>query len=159
LGVIFEIARWSGARVTVYAIVAIALVTAGYEWQGTERLFARAHRPVAEIEDFQAIADLVAPGERIVMYRNPYRVERRGGYAFRNVVPPQLAWYVDRRVTVEREPVKIGELAVNHPVFVIPTRDAAASREMFDELIGSYQLTVLNWHAVVHLNQPRAAVE
>lgn len=157
LGIVCEFARWTGARLTVIAIVAIALVTGVYEWQGLQRLFAREHRPPGEIEDYREIARLVPPGERIVMYLNPYRLERRGAYEFRNIVPPQLAWYIDRPMTVERDPAKIAALAETHAAFVIRSEEAAANREALRGIFDAFEMSILQGQVVVHLDRPKAS--
>ncbi len=109
-----------GLKATRMAAVVLLAATLVYEFKGTSDLFARQDRPTEEIADFRAIHAATRSEDRLVLFENPYRVERRGDYEFRNIVPPQLPYYVDRAFTVTGRISDLPLLATEHRVFIRP---------------------------------------
>lgn len=92
----------------------------------------RQDRPTEEIADLKAIHAATAAGDWVVLFENPYRVERRGNYEFRNIVPPQLPYYLDRAFTVTGRISDLPVLAGDHRVFVRP-RDGLLRRPLSED--------------------------
>jgi len=109
-----------GLKATRLAAVVLLAATLVYEFQGAGDLFARQDRPMEEIADFRAIHAATRSGDRIVLFENPYRVEQRGDYEFRNIVPPQLPYYLDRAFTVTGRISDLPTLAAEHRAFIRP---------------------------------------
>lgn len=108
------------------AAAALLLVTAAAELAGTRDYFSRESRPPAEPRAWSWVREHTTPDQRILLARNPYREEIRGGYVFRNIIPPQMAWYLDRRLAVEHRPARVPEKAGEFAMYVLEARDVEA---------------------------------
>lgn len=126
---IWETGVRHGLKATRLAAAVLLAATLAYEFQGTSALYSRQDRPTEEIADLKAIHAATAAGDRVVLFENPYRVERRGDYEFRNIVPPQLPYYLDRAFTVTGRISDLPVLAGEHRVFVRP-RDGLLRRPL-----------------------------
>jgi len=121
-----------GLKATRLAAVVLLAATLAYQFQGTTTLYMRQDRPTEEIADLKAIHAATAAGDWVVLFENPYRVERRGNYEFRNIVPPQLPYYLDRAFTVTGRISDLPVLAGDHRVFVRP-RDGLLRRPLSED--------------------------
>ncbi len=96
---------------------------------GTQAYFERLSRPPVEPAAWTWIRARTAPGERVLLMRNPYREELRGTYLFRNVIPPHMAWYLDRRLGVEPNPAHVPQRAADFAVYVVEWGDFISRSE------------------------------
>lgn len=71
--------------------------------RGVDEFFARRQCPMEFIEACRAMHSATPPGERVVLQGDPIVTERFGSYVFRNITPPQLAYYLDRPFDVQRD--------------------------------------------------------
>lgn len=157
ISTLVEIAWRARATASVVALAVLVPVTVVVELSARNELFGRIHQvhPLA-IEDWKAINRLTRPTDRVAMYDDPFRVERRGGYVFRNIVPPHLAWYMDRRMRVVEDIRGLPDSAPGCAVFVIDSLEAASVRDQVDPLLASWKYTDLNRRIVVDLRSPKA---
>lgn len=108
------------------------IATLGFELSGMRRYFSlRARRLEADIAAWRIIADETRPRDRIALLRDPTWTELRGDYEFRNIVPPQFAWYADRAFDVAAPNNAFPDIAGRCALFAIRIEDAA---RMKDEL-------------------------
>lgn len=68
---------------------------------GANGLFSRRSFSPELIRAWKAVAEKLSPHDRVVLVDSPYKVERRGVYEFRNIVPPHMVYYLDRPLFVE----------------------------------------------------------
>jgi len=114
-------ARTGAGRWTLYACLSICCAIG---LRGVDDYFLRRGFLEDEIRGWIGIRERTRPDERVLLLRNPYRVEQRGGYTFRNIVPPQIAWYLDRPIDVA---ASIDDVVARHRsvgAFVLPVQDA-----------------------------------
>lgn len=127
----------------VRAALLVVLVGAGM--LGVDQYFSRTAFPPEETVAWAAISARTRGDARVLLFRNPVRVEERGEYVFRNIVPPQVAFYLDRRFAVESSPAAVAGRAEGYAGYVIPIVDAihqgerlAGLRRRFsEEAVGS----------------------
>ncbi|MCB9851549.1 MAG: glycosyltransferase family 39 protein [Phycisphaerales bacterium] len=143
------------ATASVVAMAALAPLSVVIEVQFRNVMFDRVHQvhPMA-IEDWTAIGRMTAPTDVVAMYDDPYRVERRGGYEFRNIVPPHLAWYMDRRLKVVTDVSELPASAAGCAVFVIDAMQAESVRDRLDPLLRTWGFRNLHRQLVVDLRTP-----
>ncbi len=127
-GAVITLARLFEARrrrVVQVLLAAAVATTLSHEISGIHRYYS-AHPPSleADVNAWRGIAELTRPDDRIVLFRDPTFVETRGGYTFRNIIPPQFAYYADRAFTVEPDFNRVVELADSHALFVMRLDDA-----------------------------------
>jgi hypothetical protein len=103
-------------------------VVVGCSLRGTDDYFARISYPSGEVAAWKAIHGRTEVGDRLLLFRNPVRVERRGGYVFRNLVPPHQAFYLDRAFDVQTGLGAVVGQAGRYAGFVIPISDAIRHR-------------------------------
>lgn len=82
------------------AAVLIALLACQ---RGVDDFFARRQCPMEFIEACRAMRAATVPDERVVLQGDPIVTEQFGSYVFRNITPPQLAYYLDRPFDVQRD--------------------------------------------------------
>ncbi len=95
-----DLQRWTGSTIS-WGLVALAL--AGFAWRGlarTEEYFSRVDCPLEWIEVWKEVRRLTPAAGQVVLPTSPIVEEDFGPYRFRNIVPPQLAYYLDRRFVV-----------------------------------------------------------
>ncbi len=110
-----------GGRFALYAAAGLVIV---FGLRGIDAYFERVSYPPDAVAAWRRLHDeQTHPGDRVLMFLNPIREEQRGGYHFRNIVPPQFAYYLDRPFDVEPDLQKVRE-DVDHSVFVVPVADA-----------------------------------
>jgi len=116
-------------------IYAAGAVTVVFALAGVNRFFDRVAVPVGEIQAWQRVHDRVverwkrrySDGDvtaRVLLYRNPVRLEKRGGYELRNIVPPQMAYYLDLQFDVESNLIQAAREAGQYEGFLLSARDA-----------------------------------
>ncbi len=115
--------RW-GRRPAESVRIAALLVTVGAGLLGVETYFSRTAYPPEEAAAWGMIRQRTSGEDRVLLFRNPWREEHRGGYVFRNIVPPHLAFYLDRRFAVEGSPESATARADAYAGYVIPIADA-----------------------------------
>lgn len=94
--VIQNLTRRFGVRVSAgAAAIAILAILFGSQ-AGVNHLYSQRSLPEDLVEACQKIRNETPPGQRIVLMRDPVAREAFGGYVFRNIIPPQLAYYLDR---------------------------------------------------------------
>ncbi|MFQ5501801.1 MAG: glycosyltransferase family 39 protein, partial [Phycisphaerae bacterium] len=156
------IALWDGLKpksakaATIVAGLAL-IITVVFESRGTREYFARTAFPPAAVEDWRRIREMTAGGDRVLLFRNPIRIELRGGYRFRNIVPPQIAYYLDRRLGVERDFERVADQAGSFAVFVIPSRDADLFEPAWRGPLGRFRRMSLEGKVVFDLRSPGPA--
>lgn len=154
-----DIARRARATASVLALAVLVPVAVMIEVHFRNELFAHIHQvPPQAIQDWEAINNMTAPADRVAMYDDPYRVERRGNYVFRNIVPPHIAWYMDRRMRVVSDVSKLPQAARDCAVFIIGSREAALIRDREGPVLERWKLTPLIGQLVVDLRTPTGAV-
>lgn len=118
----------------VAGLVVMTIMAVGYS--GTQDYFDRISRsyPPEVVADWKTIHQRTTPHERVLLFRNPILVEERGGYRFRNLVPPQLAYYLDRSIDVEQDFFKVTTRRETHSVFVISKAEAVIHHEKLASL-------------------------
>ncbi|MFH1416820.1 MAG: glycosyltransferase family 39 protein [Planctomycetota bacterium] len=124
VGIVFARGAW---YVIAGVVVAVCLVQ-------TDDYFARQSYPLEEVAALREINATTDPTERVLLYEESVLVEQRGGYRFRNIVPPQRAYYLDRAFGVEREVGAVINRASDYAMFVIPVADALRLGSALDEL-------------------------
>lgn len=159
IGLLARQVRFASSRSALVAIGAITVSTMVIEIRGQRRYFADEETALTRfVEACRIIRDMTAPGDRLVTFWDPTWTERRGNYVFRNIVPPQFAFYTDRAFTVERDAERVIALAETHELFVIPVADAVKFsgslrplRERFDEQLVADSIVVFD------LRRPKTA--
>ncbi len=110
------------------AMILVLVVVVGFSLRGVDDYFARISYPPGAVAAWQDFHDRTEAGDRLLLFRNPVRVERRGGSVFRNLVPPQQAFYLDRAFDVQADfGVVVGQ-AGRYAGFVVPISDAIRHR-------------------------------
>jgi hypothetical protein len=87
---------------------------------GTDDYFERVSYPDELAVALQHIQEKTPPDAVILLYENPVLVEQRGSYRFRNIVPPQLAYYLDRPFRVEQDLGAVPRWAGTCVVYLMP---------------------------------------
>lgn len=91
---------------------------------GTDDYFSRVSYSSDAAAAWQQIGRRLDPRDRVLLYRSPILIEDRGGYRFRNIVPPQQAYYLDRAFGAERDLQAVQARSDAYAMFVIPVFDA-----------------------------------
>ena len=110
---------------------------------GSSGFFARNWYPTDSVRAWQTIRETrTTSGERVLLFRNPFRVEERGSYVFRNIVPPQLAFYLDRPIEAAMDLTAVVPQSGGHAIFAISLddlnkhgRDLAELRRVYPEAL------------------------
>jgi hypothetical protein len=96
-----------------------------------------------EVRAWQTLNEATAPNVRILFPRDPRDESPHGGYVFRNIIPPQMAYYLDRSWMTARTVDEIIAAADDRTLFVIEARDADAAPEAMAALGERFPLTRL----------------
>ncbi|MFQ5429729.1 MAG: ArnT family glycosyltransferase [Phycisphaerae bacterium] len=151
-----SVVRGAGRRLLrLGAVGSVLLVTGGLELARTRDYFARTSRPEIEVSTWRAIHERTKTGDRLLVYQDPVRTEQRGGYRFRNLVPPQWAYYLDRAFDVERDFARVIDRSDSHALFILPVRDAIARGEALAELRRRFHERLEGTRVVFDLRQKR----
>ena len=103
------------------------------------------------VQDFRRIHESTAERDRIFLFLNPVRIEQRAGYRFRNVVPPVLAYYLDRPFDVQTDFAKVSAGRRTHSIFVISKKDAVRHGEALHVLRRRFREIPLTFEVVFDL--------
>ena len=134
-------------------------VTVVFAILGVNRFYDRVALPIGEVQAWRRVHERVVerwkrryPEDevtaRVLLYRNPVRLETRGGYVLRNIVPPQMAYYLDMPFDVESNLIRAAREAGQYEGFLLSARDAIdhggqlrAFREVYNEVpVGEWVL-------------------
>lgn len=127
------------------------------ELMGVDEYFQRVSNDlVLEVDDWRRIRRLTHDGDRVLLFRNPVREERRGDYRLRNVVPPQLAYYLDRAFAVEEDFSRVRAREKGFAMFILSKSDAVRNGEALSVLRRAYEERPLNMEVVFDLRRRRA---
>ena len=138
-----RVASRQGRRLAETFGVGALIVTVGAGLLGVDDYFSRTAYPPEEAAAWALIRQRTAGDAGVLLFRNPYREEQRGGYVFRNIVPPHLAFYLDRRFAVEKSPEAATARADAYAGYVIPIADAIRQGERLQPLRGRFPEEVL----------------
>ena len=144
-GVVFARGAW---YLIAGVVVAVCLVQ-------TDDYFARRSYPLEEVAALREINATTDPTERVLLYEDPVLVEQRGGYRFRNIVPPHRAYYLDRAFDVERGIHAVIGKSSDFAMFVIPVADALRLGPALDALHSRHPHTLLGRLLVFDLRSGR----
>lgn len=110
-----------GGRFALYASAGVVIV---FGLRGVDAYFERIWYPSDAVTAWRRLHDEQSrAGDRVLMLVNPIRREQRGDYHFRNIVPPQFAYYLDRSFDVTPDLPAVREDS-SYAVFVLPVADA-----------------------------------
>lgn len=126
------------AAVLFYTLV---VIMGGAALCGAQRYFARTFLPENTITAWREINRLARPDERVILQWDPIQFDRYGSSAFRTIVPPQLAFYMDRAFDVQADAARAVALgAAANALFVVPQQAVLSNPESF-KAIGSLPAT------------------
>jgi hypothetical protein len=94
----FVLRKWRSLALPLAMVLAVVVIVECL--RRTNRYFAEMSFPPNEVQAMQRVADMTKPDERIVLTWNPIAVDRHSSFEFRNIVPTQLAYYLDRAFVV-----------------------------------------------------------
>jgi len=105
------LSQWRPSAATV-TTSAIAIIATGFLIHGVNVLFERVRVPLAETQAWQFAGNEIkrhlspeseweAPPPPVLMTRDPLKIEMRGQYRLRNILPPHFAYYFDYPFEVE----------------------------------------------------------
>lgn len=128
----------AGTAKVVSALIAIGMVAASHFTMND--LHKRVHCPPADITAWQSARKVILtnwgtdraklnPPPPVILARNPIHIETRGNYSFRNIVPPQFAYYFDLPFVVESDLDHVAQLLPHAAAFLVPTHYAATHAE------------------------------
>lgn len=83
---------WMGDGLLALAVLVFFL----FAKSQLDDLFRRRSWKLEFVEASRRLREKTPEDSRVVTPVNPIRIERFGDYEFRNIVPPQLVWYLDR---------------------------------------------------------------
>ncbi|MFQ5424589.1 MAG: ArnT family glycosyltransferase [Phycisphaerae bacterium] len=137
--------------------VIVLLAVVGWGLRTTDAYFQRRSYPQEDVIAWREIHDRrTRSGDRVLLYRNPVRVEQRGGYRFRNLVPPQMAYYLDQPFDVTADLEDLERVAPDQAVFIIPLADAARTGGRLDRLRHRWKASIVGSQMVFDLRGCRS---
>jgi hypothetical protein len=147
--------KLSGSSRYKPAMAFIVIAAAFMCQKGINDYFSRVSFSPENIRAWREINSRTAPDAKIAYFRDPTLVERHGSYRFRNLIPPQMAYYVDRAFIVATDARAVQAAAKQCAMFVIPFDDAQAHTEMMIELSRQYAGQVVGPMMLVDLREGR----
>ncbi|MCK6483507.1 MAG: glycosyltransferase family 39 protein [Phycisphaerae bacterium] len=90
-------ARRISDRLAQPTAVLILLATAGSSLVRVDDYFTRRSFSADYIRGWQDIASKLSPDESVALYGSFIEFDRRGAYSYRNLAPPHLVYYLDRK--------------------------------------------------------------
>ncbi|MBX3395897.1 MAG: glycosyltransferase family 39 protein [Phycisphaerae bacterium] len=126
-------------------------------WIAQFTYFDRGEQAIVQaVAGWRRIREVTGPDDRIILWRDPTWPERRGGYLFRNIVPPQFAFYADRAFTVEPDPERWAELAASgrYALFVLSVGEAARGGDSLLPLRKRYKEVRLSESLIAFVLEP-----
>ncbi len=123
---------------------------------GSSDFFARIWYPTDTVQGWRTIRETrTTSGDRVLLFRNPFRVEERGDYVLRNIVPPQLAFYLDRPIDGLTDLSMVVARSGGHAVFAISFTDSIEHGRDLAELRRVYPEALVGDQVVFDLRSPR----
>lgn len=124
--------------IVVSALIAMTVVVASHYTMGD--FHQRVHCPISDISAWKSSRAVIIkkwgterskliPPPPVILARSPVRIETRGNYAFRNITPPQFAYYFDLPFIVESDLDVVAQLIPHSAGFLVPTQFAANHAE------------------------------
>jgi hypothetical protein len=132
----------------MYVLVGIVMAMA---FHGTEDYFARISCPPEAVVAWEQINRGTRPDDRVLLYNSPVLDEMRGGYRFRNLVPPQFAYYLDRAFDVEPDAGVVMEKAPRYAAYLLPIKNASAPESHWGDLQNRYANALIGPYVVFDL--------
>ena len=105
----------------------------------------------SEMQAWQEIHRRTQPDDRVLLFDDPIRIERHGGYEFRNLAPPQMAYYLDRAFDVERNFREVPSRAAEHACYVIPIVHAGTTAAELEPLRARFRVDQIRTKLVFDL--------
>lgn len=96
------------------------------------------HAGASEICVWREVHRRTRTNDRVLLNDPTYIVEQRGQYLFRNIAPPQIAYYMDRAFTVEVNPALISRHIGDCVCFVGPKDAVFAGDPCLAQLLATY---------------------
>jgi 4-amino-4-deoxy-L-arabinose transferase-like glycosyltransferase len=125
-------------NLTKPALALLVIVTSLACLGRTNDYFSRESYSTESIRAWREIDSRTEPDAKIAYFRDPTLEERHGSYVFRNLIPPQMSYYVDRSFVVATDAQAVRAAAKVCSMFVIPFDDAQSHSEMMIELSRQY---------------------
>ena len=122
-----------------------------FAFHGTEDYFARISSPPDAVLAWAQINRATRPDDRMLLYSSPVLEEWRGDYRFRNLVPPQMAYYLDRAFDVEQDPNAVPQKAPLHAAYLVPLKKAAEQESSWVDLRHRYASALVGPYVVFDL--------
>ncbi|HVP10062.1 MAG TPA: glycosyltransferase family 39 protein [Phycisphaerae bacterium] len=139
-------ARWAAGA--TYAVVVIVLAAA---FRGTDSYFSTISYPPEVVTALKQISHGIRPDDRVLLYVSPVSEERWGGYRLRNLVPPQVAYYLDRAFDVEQDFGAVARKASQYAVYIVPLKAATEQAARVAELRTRFASLTLGPYVVFYL--------
>lgn len=109
-GIAYRYVRKRTRAADALALLAAVAIIMGCV-RGTNDYFAKVSYPPKDVLAWKGAARATNPDERIVLNWNPIRSEWHGAFEFRNIVPPQMTYYLDRAFVVVTDKGELDRLA------------------------------------------------
>lgn len=133
LAAVYSLLQHRRPRAAIGLIGTLIAAIAGFCFVGQDYYFCRLP-PRADTARLNDLIDLCStvkretgPADTILLYRDPWRGERHGDYDARYMIPPQLMYYLDRRVAVETRPSHAIQWRGRCATYVISLDDLASA--------------------------------
>ena len=142
---------WGATALVMLALSAVMVAEA----RGALTMFAAEwYGRLPEISAWQEIHRRTRPGDRVLLSWDPIVRQQHGGYEFRNITPPQLAYYLDRPLDVERDLTGAAERARDHACYVVPWPEAFAHQAEMRFLCSRFAVYGVGTKVVVDFRNP-----
>lgn len=107
-------------RVSTSLTLVGLVVVVVFALRGTSNYFSLVSCPAAQIEAWKRMNALTMPNSRALLNWEPVAIERHGEFVFRNVVPAQLAYYMDRAFEVDTNlPALVARVKQGTPTLIV----------------------------------------
>jgi len=139
----------------LFVALVLALVIGAFCIRGTMDYYQRVKWPAEEWAAWREIHDATSANERVALAWSPIAVERQGHYEFRNIVPAQMAYYLDRAFDVIADSADAERFADDHRMLVFRARTASLCNPLLAGVAGQCPakaigpLVVVGWHGPV----------
>lgn len=126
--------RRVGRRFANVVLACAVLILIHFSESGLGDYYSRLSYPPQEVEAWRGVRAMTDMGDTVLVFRNPVREEMRGKYRFRNIIPPQFAYYLDRSFAVESDIEAVAGHSDVCVLFTLPVRDAIARQAALHQL-------------------------
>jgi len=124
------------------------------ELRGTEDYFQRRSFSPERVRALMALTAQLGADEGVLLFENIVDHDRRGVYRYRNLVPPQIPYYLDRPAVVARDRAAVEQFAPHASVLLILgdlVRPGSPARVLLDELGGRYPQYLRHPYIIIDL--------